>query len=137
MYQTMSIKVLCGLLTAYATCTQKGHDLRGHGAPMGRLKGLWNALADVDDSTLREELTLVAVAIQVQFAGRIVRERSVVEFMAARFGWSGSRTRRRLDDLVSLGVLRCGRDLADRWTKVFEIVDRPLVPAEAAVEMGA
>ncbi|HKZ98599.1 MAG TPA: hypothetical protein VJ326_03290 [Thermoplasmata archaeon] len=104
---------------------------------MVRIKGLWGVLAEVDDVGMREDLALVAVAIQVQFAGRVVRERSVVEFMAARFGWSAARTRRRLDALVDVGVLRCGRDLSDRWTKVFEIVDRPLVPAEAAVEMGA
>jgi hypothetical protein len=104
---------------------------------MVRMRGLWTALAEVDDPDLRSDLALVAVAVQVQFSGRVVRERSVVEFMAARFGWAPARTRRRLDGLVSLGVLRCGRDLADRWTKVFEVVDRPLVPAEAAVEMGA
>jgi len=34
-------------------------------------------------------------------------------------------------------VLRCTRDLADNWTKVFEVVDRPHVPAAFAVELGA
>ena len=49
---------------------------------MVRIKGLWGVLAEVDDVGMREDLALVAVAIQVQFAGRVVRERSVVEFMA-------------------------------------------------------
>src|SRR5947209_7374035 len=62
---------------------------------------------------------------------------SVVEFMSLRFRWAGSKTRRRLDALVELGVLRCTRDLADNWTKVFEVVDRPHVPAAFAVELGA
>ncbi|HKZ89233.1 MAG TPA: hypothetical protein VJ300_03135 [Thermoplasmata archaeon] len=104
---------------------------------MAQLKGLWSALLDVADPQDREDLALVAVAIQVHFAGRAARERSVAEYMAARFGWSTARTRRRLDALVDLGVVRCTRDLADNWTKVFEVVDRPHVPAAFAVEMGA
>jgi len=104
---------------------------------MARIKGLWALLAGVEDPTEREELALVATAIQVHFANRVVHERSVVEFMSLRFRWAGSKTRRRLDALVELGVLRCTRDLADNWTKVFEVVDRPHVPAAFAVELGA
>ena len=73
----------------------------------------------------------------MHFANRVVHERAVVEFMSIRFRWTGSKTRRRLDSLVELGVLRCTRDLADNWTKVFEVVDRPHVPAALAVELGA
>src|SRR3989442_8817342 len=85
----------------------------------------------------REDLALVATAIQVHFASRVARERAVVEFMAIRFRWPASRTRRRLGALVDLGVLRMSRDLADNWTKVFEVVDRPHVPAAIALELGA
>lgn len=99
-------------------------------------QGVWAALETVEDPEERQALTLVVVVVQVHFAGRVVRERSVVEFMAARFGWSPSRTRRRLDVLVERGVLRCGRDLSDNWTKVFEVLDRPHVPAAYALEMG-
>ena len=104
---------------------------------MARIKGLWALLAGVDDPTEREDLALVATAIQVHFVNRVVHERAVVEFMSIRFRWTGSKTRRRLDSLVELGVLRCTRDLADNWTKVFEVVDRPHVPAVLAVELGA
>ena len=104
---------------------------------MARIKGLWALLAGVDDPSEREDLALVATAIQVHFANRVVHERAVVEFMSIRFRWTGSKTRRRLDSLVELGVLRCTRDLADNWTKVFEVVDRPHVPAALAVELGA
>ena len=104
---------------------------------MARIKGLWSLLAGVDDPSVREDLALVATAIQVHFANRVVHERAVVEFMSIRFRWTGSKTRRRLDSLVELGVLRCTRDLADNWTKVFEVVDRPHVPAALAVELGA
>jgi len=101
------------------------------------MRGLWAILLGVEDPETREELSLLATAIQVHFAELVVGERRIVEFMAIRFRWPASRTRRRLDVLVDLGVLRCGRDLADRWTKVFEVVDRPHVPAALAVELGA
>ena len=104
---------------------------------MARRKGLWSALAEVEDPEEREDLALVATVIQVHFADRAARERALVEFMAIRFRWSGARTRRRLESLVSLGVLRCSRDLADNWTKLFEVVDRPHVPASLAVQLGA
>jgi len=104
---------------------------------MAGIKGLWTILGSVGDPAEREDLALVATAIQVHFASRVARERSVVEFMAIRFRWPASRTRRRLGALVELGVLRVARDLADNWTKVFEVVDRPHVPAAIALELGA
>ena len=104
---------------------------------MTRLKGLWAILGDVEDPAEREDLALVATAIQVHFSSHPAKERAVVEFMAIRFRWPASRTRRRLGALVDLGVLRCSRDLADNWTKVFDVVDRPHVPAAFAVELGA
>ena len=104
---------------------------------MTRLRGLWTILGEVPDVEERDELALVATTIQVHFAHAKARERALVEFMAVRFRWPASRTRRRLAALVDLGVLRCSRDLADNWTKVFEVIDRPHVPAALAVEMGA
>ncbi|HKW43376.1 MAG TPA: hypothetical protein VJP06_04230, partial [Thermoplasmata archaeon] len=92
---------------------------------------------EVEDPEERGELALVATAMQVHFANRVARERALVEFMAIRFRWPASRTRRRLQSLVDLGVLRCSRDLADNWTKVFEVLDRPHVPATLALELGA
>ena len=91
-------------------------------------------MPDVEE---RDELALVATTMQVHFANVKARERALVEFMAIRFRWPASRTRRRLAALVDLGILRCSRDLADNWTKVFEVIDRPHVPAALAVEMGA
>src|SRR2546429_360898 len=108
-----------------------------HRSRMAGIKGLWTILGNVGDPAEREDLALVATAIQVHFASRVARERSVVEFMAIRFRWPASRTRRRLGALVELGVLRMSRDLADNWTKVFEVVDRPHVPAAIALELGA
>lgn len=104
---------------------------------MSRIRGLWTVLMEVDDPQLREDLAILAASIQVHFADRGAREQSVVEFMAIRFQWTASRTRRRLQHLVDLGVLRCSRDLSDNWTKVFEVLDRPHVPSALAFEMGA
>ncbi len=104
---------------------------------MSRIRGLWTVLMDVDDPQLREDLAILAAAIQVHFPERGAREQSVVEFMAIRFQWAANRTRRRLQHLVDLGVLRYSRDLTDNWTKVFEVLDRPHVPPALAVEMGA
>ncbi len=104
---------------------------------MTRLRCLWTVLMDVEDPLLREDLAILAAALQVHFPDRGAREQSVVEYMAIRFQWASTRTRRRLQTLVDLGVLRCSRDLGDNWTKVFEVLDRPHVPPALAVEMGA
>src|SRR5213594_3652756 len=103
---------------------------------MAGIRGLWTILGSVGDPEEREDLALVATAIQVHFVNRVTRERAVIEFMAIRFRWPASRTRKRLQGLVDLGVLRCTRDLADNWTKVYEVVDRPHVPAAFALEMA-
>ena len=94
-------------------------------------------LLDVEDPKLREDLAILAAALQVHFPDRGAHERSVLEYMAIRFRWPATRTRRRLQTLVDLGVLRCSRDLADNWSRVFEVLDRPHVPSALAVEMGA
>jgi hypothetical protein len=104
---------------------------------MARLRGLWTILGEVRDPEERDDLALVATTIQVHFATAKARERAIVEFMALRFHWPASKTRRRLASLVDLGILRVSRDLADNWSKVFDVVDRPHVPAALAVELGA
>lgn len=104
---------------------------------MARLRGLWTILGEVEDPEHRDELALLATAIQVHFSVHRAREAAIIEFMALRFRWPATRTRRRLESLVDLGVLRCSRDLADHWAKVFEVVDRPHVPAVFAEQLGA
>jgi hypothetical protein len=104
---------------------------------MARLRGLWTILGEVREPEVREDLALVATAIQVQFTNGRAKEAAIVDFMALRFRWPASRTRRRLATLVDIGILRCSRDLADNWSKVFDVVDRPHVPATFAVELGA
>src|SRR2546421_1685190 len=116
---------------------RKGDRFRSPSSAMARLKGLWTILGEVEEPVEREDLALVATTIQVHFANVKARERAIVEFMAVRFRWPASRTRRRLSSFVDLGVLRCSRDLAGKWTEVVEVVDRPHRPATLALELGA
>ncbi len=104
---------------------------------MSRIRGLWTALMDVEDPSIREDLAILATALQVHFPETGAKEGSVVEYMAIRFRWPATRTRRRLQALVDLGVVRCSRDLGDNWTRVFEVLDRPHVPSSLALEMAA
>lgn len=104
---------------------------------MSRFRGLWSVLMGVEDPDIRQDLALLATALQVHFPDHGAKERSVLEYMAIRFQWPATRTRRRLQALVDLGVLRCSRDLADNWTRLFEVLDRPHVPPALALEMGA
>src|SRR5437879_13665870 len=105
------LKSCCDPL-GYATCMRKGKALRFRSGRMARLKGLWTILGEVEEPGEREDLALVATTIQVHFVNVKVRERAIVEFMAVRFRWSGSSTRRRLATLGDIGVLPCARSLA-------------------------
>src|SRR5437879_10715065 len=102
MYPPSRIKVLLRF-AGYATCMRKGEALRFRSGRMARLKGLWTILGAVEEPGEREDLALVATTIQVHFVNVKARERAIVEFMAVRFRWPGSRTRRRLATLVDLG----------------------------------
>src|SRR2546425_13252588 len=99
MYRASRIKVLLrppeGTLRACARETG-ARPLR---RCMARIKGLWALLAGVDDPTEREDLALVATAIQVHFVNRVVHKRAVVEVLSVRFRWSRTKTRRRHDCL--------------------------------------
>lgn len=137
MYRAEPIKdFVAGPHVGYMHSTRRGSPRRLPGL-MARIRGLWAILSGVEDPRLREDLTLLATVLQVRFAERSVKEASVLEFMAFRFRWPATRTRRRLEGLVDLGVLRVSRDLTDRWAKVFEVVDRPHVPPAMAFQMGA
>src|SRR5437773_12195554 len=106
MYPPLRIKVL--LRTPKGRVRALGRATDGEPPPrrMTRLRGLWTILGEVHDVEERDELALVATTIQVHFAHAKARERALVEFMAVRFRWPASRTRRRLTALVDLGVLR-------------------------------
>src|SRR5438046_9291646 len=115
MYPPLRIKVL--LRTPKGRVRAIGRATDGEPPPrrMTRLRGLWTILGEVPDVEERDELALVATTIQVHFANVKARERALVEFMAIRFRWPASPTRRRLAAPVDLGILRCSRDLAGTW----------------------
>src|SRR5256886_6816539 len=121
------LKSCCDSL-GYATCMRKGEALRFRSGRMARLKGLWTILGEAEEPGEREDLALVATTIQVHFVNVKARERAIVEFMAVRFRWPRSRTRRRLATLVGLGVLRCARGPAGNRAKAFAAVGPPPAP---------
>src|SRR6266581_506736 len=112
MYRPGPIKVLFHGPWTYITCTRKGDGPGPHGPRMTRIKGLWAVLFEVEDADVREDLALVATAIQVHFVNRVTRERAVVEFMAIRFCCPASRTGTPLLALGELVLGRCTRDRA-------------------------
>src|SRR5947199_10068560 len=109
MYPPLRIKVL--LRTPKGRVRALGRATDGEPRPrhMTRLRGLWTILGEVPDVEERDELALVATAIQVHFANVKARERALVEFMASRFRWPASRTRRRRAALLAPGTLRSSR----------------------------
>src|SRR2546428_13282803 len=96
MHRTTRIKVFFLPKWRYATCTRKGGAWASHRSHMAGIKGLWTILGSVGDPAEREDLALVATAIQMHFASLDARERSDVELIAIRFRWPDSRTRQRL-----------------------------------------
>src|SRR5207245_6271551 len=82
MYRASRIKVLLPPPEGTLRAGGRERGVLAHRRRMARIKGHWALLAGVEDPTEREELALVATAIQVLFANRVVHERSVVEFMS-------------------------------------------------------
>jgi len=69
------------------------------------------------------QLAQLAQAIVMYFDGRVPREKDALDLMASKFRWGSRTTRRRLQRLADMGVVRWWRDVADHWTKVWQIVD--------------
>ena len=69
------------------------------------------------------QLAQLARAIELYFGGRVPREKDALALMASKFHWGTRTTRRRLDRLAEIGVVRWWRDAEDHWTKVWRIVD--------------
>ena len=70
----------------------------------------------------QRNLALLARVIDVDFGGRVEREKDLTAFMAARYRWGNKTTRRRAMRLAETGVLRWVRSERDHWTKVYELV---------------
>jgi len=83
----------------------------------------WEWIADrvpaVED---QRNLALLARVIEVDFGGRVEREKDLTAFMAARYRWGNKTTRRRAMRLAAVGVIRWMRSERDHWTKTYELV---------------
>ena len=67
-------------------------------------------------------LALLARVIEVEFGGRVEREKDLTAFMAARYRWGNKTTRRRAMRLAAVGIVRWVRSERDHWTKTYELV---------------
>lgn len=85
-------------------------------------------------------LALLARVMEVDFGGRVERERDLTAFMAAQYRWGNKTTRRRASRLAEIGVVRWARSERDHWTKTYELVAEaelgPTVSALESVEAG-
>lgn len=70
----------------------------------------------------QRNLALLARVIEVDFGGRVERERDLTVFMGAQYRWGNKTTRRRGNRLAEIGVVRWARSERDHWTKVYELV---------------
>ena len=92
----------------------------------------WQRIAEcVQETEDQRNLALLARVIEVDFLGRVERERDLTAFMAARYRWGNKTTRRRAMRLARIGVVRWVRSERDHWTKVYELV--PEADLDAAV----
>src|SRR6059036_2451191 len=70
---------------------------------MDRWQWIVDKVATPED---QENLALLARVIEVDFRGRVEREKDLTAFMAARYRWGNKTTRRRAMRLAGIGVLR-------------------------------
>lgn len=83
----------------------------------------------------QRHLALLARVIEVDFGGRVERERDLTAFMAGGYRWGNKTTRRRVMRLAEIGVVRWARSERDHWTKAYELVpEAELGPTESAPE---
>src|SRR3989442_13717563 len=106
------------------------------GPSMDRWQWISDRVPAVED---QRNLALLARVIEVDFGGRVEREKDLTAFMAARYRWGKKTTRRRAMRLAAGGGVRWVRGERGHWTKKDERVPgaglgprmEPPVPAEA------
>jgi len=86
---------------------------------MDRWQRIAERVAELED---QRNLALLARVIELDFLGRVEREKDLTAFMAARYRWGNKTTRRRAMRLADVGVLRWARSERDHWTKIYELV---------------
>ena len=83
----------------------------------------WQWIVDrVPRTEEQRNLALLARVIEVDFGGRVEREKDLTAFMADRYRWGNKTTRRRAMRLAEIEVLRWARSNQDHWTKVYELL---------------
>src|SRR2546426_9877116 len=106
---------------------------------MDRWQWIVDRVPAVED---QRNLALLARVIEVDFGGRVEREKDLTAFMAARYRWGNKTTRRRAMRLAAGGGIRGMRSERGHWAKTDELVPeadpgprgQPAVPAGAGAE---
>src|SRR2546426_9009564 len=103
---------------------------------MDRWQWIVDRVPAVED---QRNLALLARVIEVDFGGRVEREKDLTTFMAARYRWGNKTTRRRAMRLAAVGGIRGVRGERGHWTKTYELVpEADLGPrAQAPMPAGA
>ena len=98
----------------------------------------WQRISErVQEPEDRQYLALLARVIEVDFLGRVDREKDLTAFMAARYRWGNKTTRWRAMRLAEVGVLRWVRSERDHWTKLYELVPEVEAPPALAAPAEA
>src|SRR2546426_6427421 len=105
---------------------------------MDRWQWIVDRVPAVED---QRNLALLARVVEVDFGGRVEREKDLTTFMAARYRWGNKTTRRRAMRLAAVGVIRWMRSERDHWTKTYELVPEadlgPRAQSAMPAEAGA
>ncbi len=72
-----------------------------------------------------EKVCLVRLleVIRTEFKGHVTSENKLSTVMKNRYGWGNKTTRKRLDELETLGLLSLNRSGKNRWTKEYRLCE--------------
>lgn len=84
----------------------------------------WEILKEnVSDVRRLRNLAMLLRVIESHFNGEVKMEKELTEYMSRKYRWGNKTTRRNLDTLVDLRLLKCLRSPKDHWTKLYFLLD--------------
>ncbi|MCJ2563661.1 MAG: hypothetical protein KAW39_02305 [Thermoplasmata archaeon] len=84
----------------------------------------WEVLKEhVHDVRRLRNLAMLLRVIESHFKGEVKMEKNLTEYMAKKYRWGNKTTRKNLDILVNLRLLKCLRSPKDHWTKIYYLLD--------------
>jgi hypothetical protein len=84
----------------------------------------WEVLKEhVHDVRKLRNLAMLLRVIESHFNGEVKMEKNLTEYMSKKYRWGNKTTRKNLDILVNLRLLKCLRSPKDHWTKIYYLMD--------------